>query len=482
MKKLENYYLLITLVLVTVFVLPNIGHFNVQEWDEARNGVNAYEMAQNHDYFNLYYAGEPDTWNAKPPLLTWCIVASYNLFGYNEWGLRFPSFVFTLAFFTYFYLLVKNLKDRRTAMYCCLLLLSCKAILGMHVGLTGDFDILLTWFLTASAYYFVRYIDGGNRAAILLTGAFTGLAFYAKGPAAFLFIPGLMLYAIYSGKWKQILKDKLTWLAVALSILIAASWLLLQSLYGLRTDPGQSRYGSNSSIEVLLWHDVVRRFTDADFDHGKYIRDYFFCAHAFDVRMNIWNYIFYLIAFTGCILLYKHRKDLRNYTQHHPAIFFAISLSVLPILFLTLSMNQHDWYLAPVWPQLTIILVSGMQYFAARRRQAGYLFLGLWLALTVRHVINIVTEPEELHLAIKENADTLHSCDTIICLGAPYQNILLYAEWQQKPMLKIDNISDARYHSGQLLLLANKIYNEEHPVYIKKVFRVGEDYMFARIN
>ena len=39
-----------------------IGARGINEWDEARNGVNACEMYRNHDFLNLYYNGQPDTW------------------------------------------------------------------------------------------------------------------------------------------------------------------------------------------------------------------------------------------------------------------------------------------------------------------------------------------------------------------------------------------------------------------------------------
>ena len=56
----------------------------VHEWDESRNGINAIEMLGNGDWLNLHYAGKVDTWNAKPPLLIWCIALSFKIFGIND--------------------------------------------------------------------------------------------------------------------------------------------------------------------------------------------------------------------------------------------------------------------------------------------------------------------------------------------------------------------------------------------------------------
>lgn len=164
------------------------------EWDEARNGVNAYEMLHNHDWVNYYYAGHIDNWNAKPPLLIWLVVLCYKLFGVGEFALRFPSTVATLFFFYYFYRMVRLFEGDRTAFYTCLILLSCKAVIGQHVGLSGDFDALLLLFLTMSTYYLLLFLEFEHTWALNVAALFLGLAFYTKGIAAFVYVPGIAMY------------------------------------------------------------------------------------------------------------------------------------------------------------------------------------------------------------------------------------------------------------------------------------------------
>ena len=40
----------------------------VDSWDEARHGVNAYEMIQNGDYIRHTYNYQVDDWNLKPSI------------------------------------------------------------------------------------------------------------------------------------------------------------------------------------------------------------------------------------------------------------------------------------------------------------------------------------------------------------------------------------------------------------------------------
>ncbi|MEG1776796.1 MAG: glycosyltransferase family 39 protein [Clostridia bacterium] len=60
-------------------------------YDEARHGINAYEMIRNEDYLVSTFMGQPDYWNLKPPLSYWCIALCYQLFGYTAFALRFYS-------------------------------------------------------------------------------------------------------------------------------------------------------------------------------------------------------------------------------------------------------------------------------------------------------------------------------------------------------------------------------------------------------
>lgn len=49
-------------------LFTNLGETGISDCDEARHGINAYEMMQSGDYVVTTYRGEPDYWNLKPPL------------------------------------------------------------------------------------------------------------------------------------------------------------------------------------------------------------------------------------------------------------------------------------------------------------------------------------------------------------------------------------------------------------------------------
>ena len=63
----------------------------VDPWDEARHGVNAYEMANGGSLFQNTYLRQADYYNLKPPLSMWCIMLGMAVFGNGVFALRFYS-------------------------------------------------------------------------------------------------------------------------------------------------------------------------------------------------------------------------------------------------------------------------------------------------------------------------------------------------------------------------------------------------------
>ena len=138
---------MLLLIVVSVTMLSSIYfvcNSAIKEWDESRNGVNAYEMMLNKNYLTLYFEKSIDTWNAKPPLFTWFILICYKIFGLNTFSLRLPSLLASVFFFLSFFHFLKKQCNFEIATFTILVLLTCKAILWDHIGLTGDYDGLVS--------------------------------------------------------------------------------------------------------------------------------------------------------------------------------------------------------------------------------------------------------------------------------------------------------------------------------------------------
>ncbi|HFA49391.1 MAG TPA: phospholipid carrier-dependent glycosyltransferase [Bacteroidetes bacterium] len=149
-----KYHQLILSAFLLLFAFIKLGQHPIYPWDEARTGVNAIEMLINHDWVNLHYAGQPDHWRAKPPLVVWCVAGSFSLFGFNEFSLRLPSAIAIIFAFFFTYKTIRLYKNEKFAFWTCMMLLTAKGMIGWHVGRTGDFDAMLVFVLLAGLYNF----------------------------------------------------------------------------------------------------------------------------------------------------------------------------------------------------------------------------------------------------------------------------------------------------------------------------------------
>ena len=104
----EKYYWILFALLMALIVFFSFWRLDaayVNSWDEARHGVNAYEMMQNGNYVVNTYGYETDYWNYKPPFSFYGVMLGYKLFGYSSQG-----------FFPVFYLLFSS--HRSFCAYC----------------------------------------------------------------------------------------------------------------------------------------------------------------------------------------------------------------------------------------------------------------------------------------------------------------------------------------------------------------------------
>ena len=81
---IDNHFVLLSLglfILLSFALFFNLWLNPVHDFDEARHGVNAYEMIQERNWIANYYNGEVDYYNLKPPLSYWMISLCYLIFG-----------------------------------------------------------------------------------------------------------------------------------------------------------------------------------------------------------------------------------------------------------------------------------------------------------------------------------------------------------------------------------------------------------------
>ena len=133
-----------------VLVSINLENQVIVAYDEARHGVNAYEMIRNDDWLIHTYQGEPDHWNLKPPFSFWVIALNFKLFGYHCVAFRLHSIIAATILLLWITLWTKK-RFGETASFCVLLFLIINQTLyNANFARRGEADAMHILFFTVS--------------------------------------------------------------------------------------------------------------------------------------------------------------------------------------------------------------------------------------------------------------------------------------------------------------------------------------------
>ena len=420
-------------LIVVLLAFLFLGQHPVSPWDEARMGVNAIEMLQNGDWVNLHYAGQPDTWQVKPPFVVWLVALFFKTFGYNEFALRLPS---ALAIVTAFFFIFKIITLYRSAFFaaCTMLILaSVNGLIGWHVGRTGDFDAMLVCFLVGGTYFFLRYLDFGEKPAVFWWGLLWGMAFLVKGPAAGVLAPGLLMYAVFTERFKKLVQAKELWVAVFIAILFPIGWFLTQHFFGLRVAQNDA---SMTAFDRLFVTDLWTRFTQSG-EGWKEPFEVGFFFYSFDKSFNLWHLIFFGMLAFGLFKMARGGKAfVRQFftLEKHRLLLLSLCFYFPLAIFLTIAAKSNRWYLAPTLPFVGIATFCFIRHFWVKYGWVKYAFAAL-LAFTLgRHFLEILT-PKSKPSIIVENAGKLSQASAIVQTGPVEQDVLLYLYFQNRHLV-----------------------------------------------
>ena len=202
-------------------LFANLNEQTIIIWDEARHGVNAYEMLRNNDWVVNTYQGEADFYNLKPPLSMWLIMISFKLFGFTSLTFRLPSAVCILLSFLAVTLWTRKRHGMPASLIALLLLAANPMMYQSHAGRTGDADAV---FQLLSTLGMLCMLDSERDIRRLYGSAVCfGLAFLAKSFHAALIPLVCLLWLVCTGQIKKLrLKNYL--LSLLFGILPILPW------------------------------------------------------------------------------------------------------------------------------------------------------------------------------------------------------------------------------------------------------------------
>lgn len=319
-----------------------LGDFPVLLWDEGRLAVNALEMTQNAEWITTYYDGEPDAWNTKPPLAIWLMAGSMNLLGFSELAVRLPSALSGMAtMLLVFAMCVRFLRDPLVGLAAGIVLASSVGFIGEHVARTGDYDALLTLWVTVYSLSFFLYVEAGTAAAkrryLGVAAAAFVLAVLTKSVAALLGLPALGAYALSRRKVGAMFREPVLYVAAASACVIIAGYYLLRE----QQQPGY--------IATVVANEWGKPYVETV--QGHVAPWWYYVQDLLTYKYVPWVYAFPLFAAAGAMSARPRHRALARY---------ALLVAGGYLLVISLAATKLPWYDAPLYPAAALAMGIGL--------------------------------------------------------------------------------------------------------------------------
>jgi 4-amino-4-deoxy-L-arabinose transferase-like glycosyltransferase len=362
-KLIANLSILWLLLIIWLAFFWNVGSISIIDETEPLFAEASRQMVVTGDWITPYYNGV--TRFDKPILIYWLQALSFSIFGVNEWAVRLPSTLSSLAL-TYlgFYTLrrfgvnpwenrsrqLNNWLRQPELWYSALIGATLMALNPITIawGRTGVSDSLLTVCIAGGLMsFFIAYASDRHKTIwYIVSYILVGLAALTKGPVGIV-LPGAiaLVFLFYVGNLKPVLREmKLLW-GIVITLLINIPWYALATW----------RNGE-SFINSFFGYHNVERFTTVVNHHG-----------------GPW-YIYFPILLVGFapwslylpLALVKTKFWQRRYWQKiprstHLSVFATIWL-VIVFVFFSVAVTKRANYILPLIPAAAILV--GMMWSA----------------------------------------------------------------------------------------------------------------------
>ncbi len=319
-----------------IMAIPLFAHLDelpLLTWDEMRNAQNALEMNQNGNRIVTYISHHPETWNTKPPLLTWILAFTQGTFGYNELSVRLPSAIF--AALTGFYIL--GLAKRHTGRWipgllAVIILTTAGGYVANHGTRTGDYDSLLTLLTVIAAGSLLDYLR--TERGISLIACFLALtgAVMTKGVAGLFITPALLGLVVWTRSLRKILRSGAFWTGLGIFLLIAGGYYVWRE----RLQPGYLQ---------LVWENELggRYGTALETHKGDF---WYYWRWLREGGFSYWYFLLLPAAFAA---LFSRETAWRRLG----VLSLTCMLSIM--LIISAAATKLGWYMLPAYPFMALL-------------------------------------------------------------------------------------------------------------------------------
>ena len=394
--KNQFIWLLFAIIIVAIYffglTLPLVGP------DEPRYSQVAREMFERGDWITPTLGGFD--WFEKPALLYWLQIASYKMFGVNEFAARFGSALFGLGTVFALWILGRNYPQINTdehgseiekpktenrkpkTDFANWLALIAASSIGLIVFSRGaSFDIILTFPITASLVSFFifeltqrrKVAKSQSKTKFLLLALFyffIGIALIAKGlvGAVFPFAIVAFYYLLQLKFPSKTFLVSLIW-GTILSLLVASAWYL----------PMYQANGWKFIDEFFIQHHF-QRFTSNKYKH---LQPFYFFLWVLPLMTIPWLPFFFAAIWKqikNLISKFKNQETEKLATHNSQLTTFAWAWLLVPLVFFSVSGSKLPGYILPALPAALILTAQFVYEFVQKSRSRKILLQSVALS------------------------------------------------------------------------------------------------------
>lgn len=337
-KNISNNKLtwLLVLVFIAISFFPlftNLGTQLLRTWDESRYAANSYEMYKSGNYLVTTFDYKPDYMSSKPPFVNWCQVICFKLFGVNEASVRLPSALAVLFFGIVLILFGGKIGKPWLGFYSALIATTCRGIAGYHAGRTGDYDAMLTLFVTTYTLSFLSYLLDKKGKYILFFFIALSLATLTKGIQALIPLPFLLCWLIYKKEFKSVFKSKFTYIGLSIFLLLIGGYYFGREAY------------DHGYLKAMYDCEIGGRFNGV-IDGHKHPFGFYFPI----IRYDHFTYFIKFLPFAFIFNFFIKDKKLKELS------IFSFLFAAIYLLIISSAQTKLPWYTILALPFMSIII------------------------------------------------------------------------------------------------------------------------------
>jgi 4-amino-4-deoxy-L-arabinose transferase-like glycosyltransferase len=345
--------LLLLAVTLTV-LLPGTFGVSLFDRDEGWYAQVSREMVQSGDWLMPRYLGEP--WLGKPPLLYWCVAASWAVWGMQVWAARLVSVLALAGAVQLMATLAAGFLNRRAALLASISFVT--AALPVFIGKLLLTDALLLWWCLAAMVSLWRIsTQGATIGRSALFWMCLGLGILSKGPAILVFVGAFGLALLIQNPKSKIQNRAAFWFTSPLCLMVAAPWYVYVA-----------QHAGGTFAQQFLWFEVASRVVGAPHGHTG--------PPGYYVAISLAGWLPWTVLVPGAVIeTWRSRKT-------DAKLRFLLLWLGLPWLLLELLPSKLPHYILPCYVPLAILL--GRMWDVGLERPVTSpqrVALGLWVAV-----------------------------------------------------------------------------------------------------